>query len=149
MFQHPKCSKMVPLWHENHILALCWPSEIVSKSMPKRFQNQLYLGYPLGPLKNTIFDVKTSPRWTPKISNFFQKSYTTSSFFVLWSLMPLGSLQEPPKSLPRASQEPFQDSEEAPKSTQEPSRKLPRGVQEPSRGTSHRGKRRRSYVYEI
>ena len=102
MFQHPKCSKMVPLWYENHILAPCWPSEIVSKSMPKRLQNQLYVGYPLGTLKNTIFDVKTSPRWTPKISVFFQKSTKKSSFYGLWSKMPLGSLQEPPKSLPRA-----------------------------------------------
>ena len=149
MFQHPKCSKMVPLWYENHIWAPCWPSEIVSKSMPKRLQNQLYVGYPLGALKNTIFDVKTSPRRTPKISIFFQKSTKKSRFYGLWSKMPLGSLQEPPKSLPRASQEPFQGPQEAPKSTQEPSQKLPRGVQEPSRGTSHRGKRRRSYVYEI
>ena len=93
---------MVPLWYENHILAPCWPSEIVSKSMPKRLQNQLYVGYPLGTLKNTIFDVKTSPRRTPKISIFFQKSTKKSSFYGLWSKMPLGSLQEPPKSLPRA-----------------------------------------------
>ena len=102
MFQHPKCSKMVPLWYENHILAPCWPSEIVSKSMPKRLQNRLYLGYPLGTLKNTIFDVKTSPRWTPKISDFFHKSSKNSRFHGLGSKMPLGSL----KSLPRACQEP-------------------------------------------
>ena len=102
MFQHPKCSKMVPLWYENHILAPCWPSEIVSKSMPKRLQNQLYVGYPLGTLKNTIFDVKTSPRWTPKISDFFQKSTKKSSYYGLWSKMPLGGLQEPPKSRSRA-----------------------------------------------
>ena len=108
MFQHPECSKMVRLWYENHILALCWPSEIVSKSMPKRLQNQLYVGYPLGTLKNTIFDVKTSPRRTPKISDFFQKSTKKSSYYGLWSKMPLGSLQEPSKRLPRASQaQPF------------------------------------------
>ena len=119
MFQHPKCSKMVPLWYENHILAPCWPSEIVSKSMPKRLQNQLYVGYPLGTLKNTIFDVKTSPRRTPKISDFFQKSSKNATYDGLWSKMPLGSLQEPPKTLPRASKSHPRASQEAPKSPQE------------------------------
>ena len=42
--------------------------------MPKRFQNELYLGYLLGTLKNTIFDAKTWPRGTPKIADFLQKS---------------------------------------------------------------------------
>ncbi len=83
--------------------------------MPKRLQNQLYVGYPLGTLKNTIFDVKTSPSWTPKISDFFQKSSKNSTYHGLWSKMPLGSLQKPPKSLPRAVQGP----QEAPKSPQE------------------------------
>ena len=130
MFQHPKCSKMVPLWYENHILASCWPSEIVPKSMPKRLQNRLYLGYPLGTLKNTIFDVKTSPRWTPKISDFFQKSSKNASYHGLWSKMPLGSLQEPPKSLQGASQEPFKGPQEAPKSLQEAANSLLRAVSE-------------------
>ena len=114
MFQHPKCSKMVPLWYENHILAPCWPSEIVPKSMPKRLHNRLYLGYPLRTLKNTIFDVKTSPRWRPKISDFFQKSSKNATYHGLWSKMPLGSLQEPAKSLPGPSQEPFKGPQEAP-----------------------------------
>ena len=74
--------------------------------MPKRFQNRYDLGYPLGTPKNTIFDVKTSPRWLPKISDFFQKSCKNSSYDGLWSKMPLGSLQEPAKSLPRAVPEP-------------------------------------------
>ena len=92
--------------------------------MQKRLQNQLYVGYPLGTLKNTIFDVKTSPRWTPKISDFFQKSSKNSTYHGLWSKMPLGSLQEPPKSLARAVQEPsrgVQEHQEAPCS-------LPRAV---------------------
>jgi len=57
--------------------------------MQKRFQNQLYVGNPLGTLKNTIFDVKTSPRWTPKISDFFKKSFKNASYHGLWSKMPL------------------------------------------------------------
>ena len=88
--------------------------------MQKRLQNQLYVGYPLGTLKNTILDVKTSPRWRPKISNFFQKSSKNASYHGLWSKMPLGSLQEPAKSLPRASQEPSQSPQEALHSLEEP-----------------------------
>ena len=87
--------------------------------MPKRLQNQLYVGYPLGALKNTIFEVKTSPRWTPKISDFFQKSLKNCTYHGLCSKMPLGSLQEPAKSLPGASQEPFNGPQEAPKSLPE------------------------------
>ena len=132
MFQHPKCSKMVPLWYENHILALPKPSKIVPKSMPKRLQNRLRLGCPLGAPKNTIFDVQTSPRWLPKISDFFQKSFKNSSYDGLWSKMPLGSLQEPAKSLPRASQEPSQSPQEALHSLQEPAIRIPRGLQEPA-----------------
>ena len=30
-----------------------------------------WIQYPLGTIKNTIFDVKTSPRWIPQISFFF------------------------------------------------------------------------------
>ena len=92
--------------------------------MPKRLQNRLYLGYPLRTLKNTIFDVKTSPKWTPKISDFLKKSHKNSRYHGLWSKMPLGSLQEPAKSL-----------QDPPKSLQEPPKSLPRGAQEPSRGT--------------
>ena len=117
ILQHPKIQKNATLPYENLIFDVHRPSKIVPKSMQKRLQNQLYVGYPLGTLKNTIFHVKTSPRWTTKISDFFQKSYKNSSYHGLWSKMPLGSLQEPPKSLPRASQEP-------PKS-------LPRDVPEP------------------
>ena len=92
MFQHSKCSKMVPLWYENHILASGWPSEIVSKSMPKRLQNKLYVGNPLGTLKNAIFDVKTSSRWTPKISYFFENSLNFFSIYGLGPKMPLRGL---------------------------------------------------------
>ena len=42
----------------------------------------------------------------PQIFIFFQKSPKNYSYDGLWSKMPLGSLQEPAKSLPRASQEP-------------------------------------------
>ena len=94
--------------------------------MPKRFQNQLYLGRPLGTPKNTIFDVKTSPRWTPKISVFFFKTTKNPSSYGLGPKMPLRGLQEASKTLPRAS-----------KSLQEPPKSLPKGVQEPSRGTCH------------
>ena len=124
MFQHPKCSKMVPLWYENHILALCWPSEIVSKSMPKRLQNQLYLGYPLGTLKNTIFDVKTSPRWTPKISDFFKNCQKILALTVFGPRCLLEALKRPPRpsqELPRATQEP-------PRAAQEPRKRHPRAL---------------------
>ena len=84
--------------------------------MQKRFQNQLYVGYPLGTLKDTILDVKTSPRWTPKISDFFQKLSGKASYHGLWSKMPLGSLQEPAKSLPGPTQEPPKSFQEAPES---------------------------------
>ena len=117
ILQTPKIKKNATLPYENLIFDVHRPSKIVPKSMQKRLQNQLYVGYPLGTLKNTIFDVKTSPRWTTKISDFFQKSSKNSSYYGLWSKMPLGGLQEPPKSLPRAVQEPS------------------RGVQEPSRSS--------------
>ena len=106
------------------------PSKIVPKSIQKRLQNQLYVGYPLGTLKNTIFDVKTSPRWGPKISNFFQKSTKNATYHGLCSKKPLGSLQEPAKSLPGPSQEPFKGLQEAPKSLQEAPCSLPRVVSE-------------------
>ena len=68
---------------------------------------------------NTIFEVKTSPRWTTTIYVFFQKSSKNYSYYGLWSKMPLGSLQEPPKTLPRASKSHPRASQEAPKSPQE------------------------------
>ena len=98
--------------------------------MPKRLENQLYLGCPLGTPKNTIFDVKTSPRWTPKISDFFHKSSENASYHGLGSKMPLGSFQEPAKSLPGASQEPFQRPQEAPKLLQDAPCSLPSVVSE-------------------
>ena len=90
--------------------------------MPKRLQNQLYLGYPLGTLKNTIFDVKTSPRWAHKISNFCQKSV---KILAVTAFGPR-NLLEASKSLPRAFQE---ASQSLPTSIPEPSR----SNQEPSR----------------
>ena len=96
------------------------PSKIVPKSIPKRLQKQLYDGYPLGTLKNTIFDVKMPPRWTPQISDFFQKSIKKSSYFAFWSKMPLGDLQELPKSHPRASQEPSKGSKRHPGAFRKP-----------------------------
>ena len=100
--------------------------------MPKRLQNLLRLGCPLGTPKNTIFDVKTSPRWLPKISDFFQKSSKNSSYDGLWSKMSLGSLQKPAKSFPGASQEPSQSPQEALHSLQEPPVRPPRGLQDPA-----------------
>ena len=72
ILQTPKIQKNAALLYENLIFDVSRPSKIVPKSMPKRLENQLYLGYPLGTPKNTIFDVKTSPRWTPQISDFFK-----------------------------------------------------------------------------
>ena len=53
------------------------------------------------------------------------------SYHGLWSKMPLGSLQEPAKSVPGASQEPFQDPQGDPRaaesrliSSQEASKRL-------------------------
>ena len=68
----------------------------------------------------------------PQIFNFFQKSPKNSSYDGLWSKMPLGSLQEPAKSLPRASQEPPQSPQEALDSLQEPPFRPPRAFQEPA-----------------
>ena len=67
-----KPKKIAPLLCENLIVDVHWPCNIVQKSMPKRLQNLDYLGYPLGTPKNTIFDVKTSPRWLPNF-HFFSK----------------------------------------------------------------------------
>ena len=51
----------------------------------------------------------------PKFHIFLQKSFENASYHGLWSKMPLGSLQEPAKSLPGASQEPFKDPQEHPR----------------------------------
>ena len=55
----------------------------------------------------------------PRNFRFFQKSLKISGYYGLWSKMPLGSLQEPPRSLPRDSQEASQGPQEAPESLQE------------------------------
>ena len=68
----------------------------------------------------------------PQNFRFFQKSSKNSSYDGLWSKMPLGSLQEPAKSLPRASQEPSQSPQEALHSLQEPPVGPPRRLQGPA-----------------
>ena len=105
------------------------------KSSQNRCQNALkislnYLGDPLGTLKNTIFDFKTSPRWTPKISVFFVKNRPK-----ILALTVFGPrcLLEASKRLPRPSQEPPRATQEPPRAAQEPRK----DAQEPSRGTCH------------
>ena len=68
----------------------------------------------------------------PQNFTFFQKSSKNSSYDGLWSKMPLGSLQEPAKSLPRASQEPSQSPQEALHSLQKLPMRPTRGLQEPA-----------------
>ena len=119
ILQCPKSLKNATLPYENLIFDVSRPSKIVPKSMPKRLENQLYLGYPLGTPKNTISDLKTSPRWTPKISDFFQKTSKNPSSDGLWPKMPLRSLPAASKTLPRASKSQPRASQEAPKSPQE------------------------------
>ena len=128
MLQRPKSSKIVPLWYENHILATLKPSKIVSKSMSKRLQNRLRLGHPLGSLKKSILDVKSLPRWPPKISGILQKSFeilarTASAprcLLECFKSFPIASPKPPkshpraPPSLPRAAQEPSQASKIGP-----------------------------------
>ena len=85
------------------------------------------------------------PSWNPKkydfgsqnvakmdaqIFIFFPKSSKNVSYHGLWSKIPLGSLQEPAKSLPEASQEPFQGPREAPKFLQDAPCSLPSAVSE-------------------
>ena len=136
MFQHPKCPKIVPLLYENNILASSWPSEIVSKSMPKRLQNRLYLGYPLGTLKNTIFDVKTSPRWMPKILIFFQNRLRMLAITVFRPRCRFGAS----KSLPRASRDPPKSCSKALKKHPRAFKKLHAASQEPSQRRPRRRK---------
>ena len=67
----------------------------------------------------------------PKFPIFFQKSSTNCGFHGLGCKMPLGNLQKPAKSVPGASQEPFQDPQGDPRaaesrliSSQEASKRL-------------------------
>ena len=98
------------------------PSKIVPKSMPKRLQNQLYVGYPLGNLKNTIFDVKTSPRWTTKIPVFF--FFKNRPKILAITVFGPRCLLEASKSIPRASREP-------PKSRSRALKRHPRAFKKP------------------
>ena len=98
----PEILTNATLPYENLIFDVSRPSKIVPKSMPKRLQNQLYVGYPLGTLKNTIFDVKTSPRRAPKISDFFKNRPKMLPMTVFGPRC----LLEASKSLPRASRDP-------------------------------------------
>ena len=71
--------------------------------------------------KKPNLDANTSPGWIPKIS-LFPESCKNCNYSYLWSMMLLGSLQEPPKSPPRACQEASRRHPcppEAPKSPQE------------------------------
>ena len=67
----------------------------------------------------------------PKFPIFFKNRFKNATYHGLWSKMPLGSLQEPAKSLPGASQEPFKAPQEAPKGCKEPSQRPQKGVQAP------------------
>ena len=107
--------------------------------MPKRLHNRLYLGCPLGTPKNLNLDAKTSPRWTPKISLFFQNpsKIVTIPIFGPWCFLEASkslprASQEPPKSLPRGSQEAYKPSG----GTQEPPRSS-RAAPKKSRATAH------------
>ena len=91
--------------------------------MPKRLEYQLYVGYPLGTPQNTIFDVKTSPRWTPKIWIFVQKSLKKILAITVFGPR---CLLEAIKSLPKASQEPSKGPQEPAKSLQEAPMQSPR-----------------------
>ena len=69
---------------------------------------------------------------SPNFPIFVQKTSKNSSYDGLWSKMPLGSLQEPAKSLPRASQEPSKSPQEAFHSLHKPPIRLPRYLPEPA-----------------
>ena len=70
----------------------------------------------------------------PQIFRFFHKSPKKSSYDGLWSKMPLGSLQEPAKSLPRASP----DRPRALKRLSTAFKSLPSGPQENSKSLLYR-----------
>ena len=99
--------------------------------MPKRLQNQLRLGYSLGTPKNTICDVKTSPRWLPKISVFFKNRLKIVAMTVFGprclleaSKNLLRASQEPPKSRPRALERPSKPLKSLPWGPQKDSKSL-------------------------
>ena len=125
----PEILTNATLPYENLIFDVSRPSKIVPKSMPKRLQNQLYVGYPLGTLKNTIFDVKTSPRRAPKISDFFKNRPKMLPMTVFGPRC----LLEASKSLPRASQEPPKSRPRALKRPSTAFKSLPLGPQENSK----------------
>ena len=116
---NPENQKNATIPYENLIFDVSRPSKIVPKSMPKRLENQLYLGYPLGTPKNTLFDVKTSARWTPNICDLFKKSLKNPSIYGLGPKMPLRGLQEASKTLPRASKSHPRASKSRPRASQE------------------------------
>ena len=105
------------------------PSKIVPKWRQKHLQNQLYVGYSLGTLKNTIFDVKTSPRWLPKVSIFSIIAYETgfglSCLFEASKNLPRPS-QEPPQSLPGAAPEPSRASPQPSRASLQAPKRTPR-----------------------
>ena len=106
--------------------------------MPKPLLNRLYVGYPLGAFKNTIFDVKTSSRWTPKISNFSNNRPKMRGIGVFGQRY----LLEASKSLPRASWEPPKSRSRARKRHPRPAKNRLRSSQKASKrlpfwGPSH------------
>ena len=118
ILQRPKSSKNATLPYENLIFVVPRPSKIVPKSMPKCLLNRLRLGYPLANPKNTIFEHKKPPRWSPEISDFFKnrlkivddtafcarcllKASKSLSRAVPEPSRTLQNLQEPPFRLPR------------------------------------------------
>ena len=82
------------------------PSKIRSKSMPKCLQNQVYLGHPLGTLKNTIFEIKMPPKWIRKRSQDSPKMFQDAA----------GYSQDAPKTLKDANKAP----QEAPRGPNTP-----------------------------
>ena len=101
--------------------------------MPKRLQNQLYVGYPLGTLKITIFDVKTSLRWTPIFPFFLKNRLQILAMTVFGPRCLLEASKslpracpEPPKSLPRAVSEPSRSPPQPSKASHEAHKRTPR-----------------------
>ena len=124
ILQRPKSSKNATLPYENLIFVVPRPSKIVPKSMPKCLLNRLRLGYPLASPKNTIFDHKRPPRWSPEISDFFQKSSKNRWWYCLLCQMPFESLQEPLQSRPWALKRPSRAFKSLPLDSQEVSERL-------------------------
>ena len=90
------------------------------KSLQNRDQNAFIidslLDALLEPPKIRIWMPKRRQDRPPKFHYFPKNPSKNSNYSSLWSMMPLRSLQEPPKSLPRGSQEAYKPSG----STQEP-----------------------------